>query len=330
MKNCLIIRFSSFGDVVQAMNAARELKLSNPSMKITWITKKAFRDFVIADSSIDNVLTLEDDFNGSVLNIKAFIVQESFDLIYDAHNNLRTLILKLSLMFINKSYRWIERPKSRLKRFLLFRFRINLFPKPFLSKISYLSPLKKYINEQRTETFSKIDFSTIDLEKFEDLHDSFFVFAPSAAWEMKRWPTNYWKEVINHFSKKIQIVLVGGPDDKFIADLIEQKNHSNILNLAGKLSFFETFYLVSKAKYTLSADTGVIHVADLIGANGGLILGPTAFGRTSSSCITIFENDMACRPCSKDGRGSCSQKIYQECMVKIVPSQIIKQISTYC
>ena len=37
---------------------------------------------------------------------------------------------------------------------------------------------------------------------------------------------------------------------------------------------------------------------------------------------------MECRPCTKDGRGKCSQSVYQKCMVEISPQrvgQIVKE-----
>ena len=126
-------------------------------------------------------------------------------------------------------------------------------------------------------------------------------------------------------SKRTLVVLVGGPGDSFIEDLFDREN-INVLNLSGKTNFYETFYLVEHSSYVLSADTGVIHIADLMEKKGGLLLGPTAFGRTESGMINIFETDLFCRPCSKDGRGKCSRNTYQECMTSIPAQSVIKDI----
>jgi heptosyltransferase-2 len=55
-------------------------------------------------------------------------------------------------------------------------------------------------------------------------------------------------------------------------------------------------------------------------------MGPTAFGFTRSIKIKTMESDLSCRPCSKDGSGKCSQKIYQKCMVDITPALVAKEI----
>ena len=120
MKKILVVRFSSFGDVVQAMNAARELKNNYPNAELHWLTKDMFKSFLIEDKYIDHVHCLESDFQGSIINVARFIRKNEFDLIYDAHKNLRTFLLKLLLLPVLLSTKWLSRPKSRWKRFLFF------------------------------------------------------------------------------------------------------------------------------------------------------------------------------------------------------------------
>jgi ADP-heptose:LPS heptosyltransferase len=331
LKKVLIIRFSSFGDVVQAINASREIKNAHPGCHITWLTKSMFSEFLNAESSIDHVLRLEDDFEGKVVKARDFILKEDFDLVYDAHNNLRTLILRIMLVLKFSQIKWVERPKSRIKRFLLFKLGWNLFPDPFYALDSYIEPIQFLNNKPIISNLHfNMCFDRINNNKFKAIDGPFVLFAPSAAWEMKRWPIVHWKKLINKISINHNVVLVGGPNDHFINDLFDSENN-NIINLAGKTSFFETFYLVERSSYVLSADTGVIHVAELLERNGALLLGPTAFGRTKANYIKVFETRLSCRPCTKDGRGKCKRNIYQECMQRITPemveSDIFKTIS---
>lgn len=329
MKKILIIRFSSFGDVVQAMNSSRALKLNFPEAKITWLTKKMFADFLQAESSVDEVITLE-DFNSSIWKIKGYIIKEKFDFIYDAHRNLRTFILRISLLLHFQFSKWIYRPKSRFKRFLLFNFKINLLPRPFYARDSYLTPIECILGKKMEfdQANFTINFSRMAIENFPFTQKPYLLFAPSAAWEMKRWPIDYWRHLIDKISQKITVVLVGGSNDLFIKDLY-QENNSNVIDLTGRTSFLETFFLVQHSIYTLSADTGVIHVAELLNKAGGHLLGPTAFGRTKNKNIKIFEADLSCRPCSKDGRGNCKRKIYQECMKLLKPDMVESDILKY-
>ena len=58
------------------------------------------------------------------------------------------------------------------------------------------------------------------------------------------------------------MVLLGGPSDTFIEELVIDSNL--VVNLAGKTSLIESCQIVSEAKFVVSADTGIIHVADAL------------------------------------------------------------------
>jgi heptosyltransferase-2 len=146
---------------------------------------------------------------------------------------------------------------------------------------------------------------------------------PSAAWEMKRWPLEHWKTLIT-IMPNARFIVLGGKEDLFCQELTDI-DPVRVLNLAGKLSLIESCKLVQISELVISADTGLLHVADVLGVKGISLMGPTAFGFTISSLIKTLEVDLPCRPCSKDGSGSCSQKTYQLCMVNINPAMVANE-----
>ena len=75
------------------------------------------------------------------------------------------------------------------------------------------------------------------------------------------------------------------------------------------------------ADYVLSADTGVIHVAELLGKKGGLLSGPTAFGRTKLSSIKVFEANLKCMPCSKDGQENAQDVSIRSAWLNFFPKE---------
>ena len=320
-----MIRFSSFGDIVQASTANVALKKKFPESEINWLTKSAFLSLLEADPNVDRVVTLE-SFSGLV-SIFKWIKKQRFELIYDAHSSLRSSLIYLLIVSFGKTAQWVTRPKYRWKRFLLFKFRINTFPKPFVGQASYLSPLKDHGIELSPNN-TQWNFGKEIIQKVDNLtkKEEFVVFAPSAAWEMKRWPVAHWKKLIDLTTLNfpyLKIILVGGPSDDFIKEL---DYHKSVLNLSGKLSLIESSYLVTKASMTISADTGIIHVVDAHRGAGVLLNGPTAFGKTFSPTVKILEENLYCQPCSKDGRGKCERQIYQQCMVEISPERVFEEI----
>ena len=218
---------------------------------------------------------------------------------------------------------WITRPKDRLKRILLFSFRINTFPKPFKGIQSYRAPLENLdIHASADDKLVTWDFSLPSKEKVKPFVNDkkIIVLVPSAAWEMKRWPLPLWKKLIILMPEQ-HFVVLGGREDHFCEELKEVAP-DRVENLAGKLSLVESCALIEGSDLVISADTGLLHVADVLGIKGLSLMGPTAFGFTIGKQIKTLEVELPCRPCTKDGRGSCSQDIYQRCMVEITPDRV--------
>ena len=106
----------------------------------------------------------------------------------------------------------------------------------------------------------------------------YIVLAPSAAWELKRWPIEYWQELINRLPNE-NIVLLGGPEDHFIEDLVKnaKPRRARLLNLAGKLSFAQSCSVIENAKHIVGGDSGLTHVGDSFAVPSSLIIGAAAF-----------------------------------------------------
>jgi heptosyltransferase-2 len=261
-----------------------------------------------------------------VLNLALALRKEKYTHIYDAHHNLRSFVLKLILMSVFNPPSLIVRPKERIKRILLFIFRINLFPKPFKGIDSYIMPLQKWgIEDNKSKPAVRWNFK----EPIKNLpravgEDRYITIVPSAAWIMKRWPVEYWKQLVL-LLPNIKIVILGGKEDSFCEE-ISTVDPQRVLNMAGKLSLIESCEVIGKSILVVSADTGLLHVADVLDILGISLMGPTAFGFTRSIKIKTLESDLSCRPCSKDGSGKCSQKIYQKCMIDITPALVAKEI----
>ncbi|MBF0208709.1 MAG: glycosyltransferase family 9 protein [Oligoflexia bacterium] len=378
MKKILIVRFSSFGDIVQAMGVVPCLGQTFPDAAIDWVVRSDFAEVVRLEGRIRRVWSFERHagFMGLVniarlAQLAREIHAEQYDLIYDAHSNLRSTILKLLLRGLSifgplralsakKTTTIITRSKERWKRLLLFYFRINHFDKPFCGAKSYLQPLFPMF-----PVFNFMHAHWDFPQHFEQSNDANIVnivLVPSAAWPMKRWPLEHFHQLLKILGESLaaaaaaaatacrpsgyRFVIIGGPEDSFCEELVLRYNqHARdaqdaqaaqlgdwpaISNLAGKLTLLESCYVVATSCLVVSADTGFLHVADLLGKPGVALIGPTAFGFPSGKSLKVMEADesaqLKCRPCTKDGRGKCSHQIYQFCMVAITPERVAEQL----
>lgn len=321
----LIIRFSSFGDILQCMAAANWLKSQSPNTTIDWITRQDSYELLNMSPNVDHVYAFkrEQGLRG-LIGLAKQLSTHNYDIIYDAHNNLRSHIFVWSYRFFSThKFQFLRRSKDRFKRFLLFKLRINLFPTPYKGAHSYLSPLKKIGHSP------KFLPTPLNAKDYNKPFESYICLAPSAAWEMKRWPIEYWRQLIELMPEE-NFVILGGPKDQFLESILSNPDlKKRCVNLAGKLSWPETTKLIQNSKLLISNDTGSLHLADLQGVPCIALMGPTAFGTPSGEQSKTLSTGLSCQPCSKDGRGKCKQKTYKLCLYQLTPhivQNVVKDI----
>lgn len=346
MNKYLIIRFSSFGDIAQALASVPAIYQLDDSSEIHWLTRSDFAEFVSASDPRIKVWSLDRKTGvKGLLKLSLLLVKQNFTYLYDAHNNLRSNVLTSILFLLSPKIKVETRSKNRFKRILLFQFRYNLFSKPFRGMISYLEPLSKWLPKKVEATephlllFAKTHFKLQFLKSPQaatlsevlkknqitwQLKD-IILLAPSATWELKKWPTSYWSELIQKSPDK-KFLILGGAEDSFCAEIAFQYS-DRARNLAGQLSWLQSTILIAQTRLLIAADTGLLHVADLMASPALALIGPTAFGFPSRDTSHVIEIPLSCRPCTKDGRGKCTNSVYKKCLVDILPSTVIRALN---
>ncbi len=327
----LIIRFSSFGDVVQSLSLPSVLVQRFPQAQVQWVTRQDMAPLLEGHSNISKVWVFDRRRGISgLLRLAVQMRSENFTHIYDAHNNIRSRLIcfvlrPLGLFGIGAFF--IRRSIRRWKRFLLFKFRINTFEKPFSGQRDLIEPLVKWQISKTLPPAPQI-FPSVEMQKQAEqvlnADGKNFIgaiaLAPSAAHFLKRWPKNYWIDLIQHMPDE-KFVLLGGPEDTFIED-IAAIAPERVLNLAGKCSLLVSSAVLMKCRTLVANDTGLLHVAEQLGKPTIALMGPAPFGFPSRDSTRIMQLDLSCRPCSKHGQGPCINKKYHQCLVDITPDQV--------
>lgn len=350
----LIIRFSSFGDIFQALEAAAHIKRIDPSASVDWLVRRDFAHLLENQSSIDRVI--EFDRSQSVFQLirKSWQLASAYDRIYDAHSNLRSLIVRLVIRIfwtthfydLKSTVSIIKRPKDRIRRFLFFKFRLPVLPRPFRGAESFLRPLKAWYPalafqfEQSTwnanlktrpeiQIGSEQAIPTKIIAEFQNWSSqssgAIIAFAPSAAWPNKRWPIDRWKTFAEKWLKtnpNARFLLLGGPEDTFLNEISDSLGSEKVFTSVGKSSLLESAKLLSLADALVANDTGLLHVADRLLIPSVAIIGPTAFGYPSSPFAKVAETELPCKPCSKDGRDACTNAENLKCLKAITPEHV--------
>ncbi len=327
----LLFRFSSFGDVLQTLSVAGRIGQSWTSAEIHWATREEFAPLIAGHPNVYKVWTLKKGASlGDVLRLGRELKRQNFTHIYDAHNNLRTRILCWQLNGFLGWRRWLggqkflRRSIYRMRRFFLFRFHWNLFPQPFSGQRALLEPLVKWGLPMEAPAVPQLFLPKLGRSALPADFGDFVALAPSAAYELKRWPLEYWAELIQA-DKKLKFAVLGGPEDSFLQKLSDV-DPARVINLAGRLSLQESADVIARAQALVSNDTGLMHVAEQIGKPCLALMGPAPFGFPSRPLTKIFQLDLKCRPCSKHGQGPCVNAEYHKCMRDIRPAEVSRSL----
>lgn len=103
-----------------------------------------------------------------------------------------------------------------------------------------------------------------------------------------------------------QIVLTGAPDEmKYISEVKDAfTDETCVLNLAGKTSLLELFYVISKAKCMITTDSGNAHVGNAVGTPTVVLFGAAHEHRAKpynqSISRTLKASDLECVPCESE------------------------------
>lgn len=326
----LIIRFSSIGDVLQSLSLIDVVRKKNPMAQVDFLTQKQFEEFFVTHPGLHRCFYVPKKSGlREIWAISKELKNQGYTHVYDAHNNLRSRLVCWCLRLRGARFQFLRRSIQRWKRWMLFRFRIHLFPKPFSGQMDMIRPLKKWGMDGQVPSQpslyiqeSVIQNARLKLGSWAD--KKFITLAPSAAYPLKRWPLEYWSELIQ-ISTDQHFVLLGGSEDQFLSELSVQYP-SRVLNLAGQLSLAESAAVVGLSQILISNDTGVMHMAEQQNHPCVALMGPAPFGFPSKPSTRVLERELWCRPCSKHGQGPCINKEFQKCLRDISPTEVFQTV----
>lgn len=310
-KKILIVRFSSIGDIVLTTPVIRCIK-KQTVFEVHYVTKDVFKDTLIHNPYIDMLYTFKKDVDELYTQLKS----EKYDYVIDLHKNLRSLRLKQQLGAKSYSFN-----KINLQKFIAVNFKmINSLP-------------DEHIVDRYFETVSSLnvkqdgqglDYFITDSDKTEIPNEKFTALVVGGSYFTKKIPLPKLEEICNRI--KSPIVVLGGKDDKAIADQLEKK-FPNVINLCGKCMINGSAYVIKHSDVVITSDTGLMHIAAAFNKRIISVWGNTIpeFGmgpyKPNPENKILEVKGLSCRPCSKLGYKKCP-KGHFKCMMNIDVSAI--------
>lgn len=129
--------------------------------------------------------------------------------------------------------------------------------------------------------------------------------APTAAGIYKSWPAKRYAEVVRQLiDKNYFVILLGGNDAESAATLISSRaTTDDLLSLAGKTTLAQTAGILRKSRLLISADTGVMHLAQSVGTPTVALFGPGLYRKWAppGQHHRMVRKGLSCSPCTRAG-----------------------------
>ena len=319
LKRILIIRLSSFGDILLTTPLIRSIKKKNPSLQIDFILKEEFVELLQNNPYITNVYK----YSVSKFEKEALfdsLTSTNFDLAIDLQNNLRSKEIIKLLKCNTLKFR-----KHNINKFLLVHFKINKLKNAAQIPLRYAAAAGGFELDGEG-----LDFFTNKLPDTSfDPNEKYIGLCPGAKHFTKRWPVDYFIDLGKRLETSgYKVVIFGGPEEAEICFRIQQKINDS-LNLYDT-SILQVSANMKMCKAIYTNDSGLMHLASAVKVPVIAFFGSTVrefgFFPYKGKSIILEKKDLSCRPCTHIGRKSCP-KIHFKCMMEIKPALAFSQLT---
>ncbi|MDP2922277.1 MAG: glycosyltransferase [Candidatus Omnitrophota bacterium] len=319
----LVIKISSFGDIILAIPSLKELRERFPEGKIAILTLKKYAPILYGCPYLDEIITLEEDYK-KFKNIRAVaknLRRKAFDYIVDLQNNRASHLISF-FAFPRYSFGY----SLRLGFLLNKKIKYNRNDDPLTSQERILEFLGIRIKEKKLIFWKKDNTQVRTLLPDADLIG--INLSASSRWKSKNWPINHIINLIELIYKNYptyKVVLIADETAQSSALKIENYLYPKPINLCAKTSLNDLPAVIAKLKVFITPDTANLHLACAMDIPTIALFGPTDPKRhtVKSKNLIIFHSELLCSYCYQP---ECKLKEKNLCMEKITPQEVFQTI----
>lgn len=327
----LIIKMSSLGDVVHTLPLVELIKKGMPDAEIDWVVNEEYTGLLKGNPNISDVLPFKrkewlnmHGFFRNILAVKKFAMglkKKHYDLVIDVQGLFKSALVVL--MASGKKVIGFADAREFASSF----YDVKVAGDPGLHAVERYLLLAKQLNIswQRSELGFYVPVSTADIAAVNTLlaeHSlegkRLAIFCPFSRWGTKMWEEKNFHELEALINQKgLEIVWTGAENEK--------PGKSVDHDFTGRLTINQLYYLMKKADFVVTCDSGAMHVAAAADAHIFALFGPTSDEKTgpyviNGRAVVIRREDISCAPCfSRD----CPR---QKACMDIKPEEVFKKI----
>jgi len=279
LKNILIIKPSSLGDIVLALPALSALHRNFPNARISWLVRPEFAAILENHPHLTEIIHFDRKYLGRAwFNPRAFAALVSiirrirharFDAVFDFQGLFRTA----SLARLSGSARRFGMANARELATLFYTQSI-----PQDQSCIHLVDYYLKMAQSAGASYLRVEFivpqnpaAADSVRKLLQAHnvepDNYVVFVPGSTDQGKRWPIERFAALADRISSDFQlpIVATASSSEAEVVRKLTTLTSTAIADLAGQTSLGELIALLRSARLVVSNDTGPGHIAAALG-----------------------------------------------------------------
>lgn len=340
-RRILIIKPSSFGDVIHAMPVLHGLRTRFPHARISWLVANNCAGLLEEHPDLDEVIRFDRKRYGRIgrglaptiefIRFLGELRRRSFDLVLDLQGLFRSAFLTIA------TGAQVTLGFANAREFApLFYSRRIAVPDPEAHAVDKNCLFAQTLGFGDLPVLFNLPVRPKAAESMAAVLDAhgiargrpYALMGPGTRWETKRWPAAGFAEVARRIRSELglPVVLIGMEDEAQVAEEVQQAAGDGVVNLAGRTKLPELIALVSGAALCLMHDSGPMHLATALGRPMVAIYGPTSPRRTGPyhRPEAIARLDLPCSPCYIKRVADCPYD--HRCMRDLSPDTLMDRL----
>lgn len=343
LRNILVIRLSSLGDVVMTIPAVNAIHDRFPDAHLSWLVEGSVGEFLATQDFISEVIVFQRTAFSNALRkgnlpeaIRIFasslskLRQREYDAIIDFHGIAKSTLFSMfvrakekvgfgkmfakeqSHLFYDVNVNGTDKHMHKVERNLLMAHYLGCTDPPCLPALRVSEAAQLYIDNFLSSVNEKAPFLAIN------------PFS-SKGTDFKRWPLERYGELILRIFRECgrkSVILWGPGEEKEAHRLKEISGESAFLACPTDIS--QLYALLKRSSLYIGGDTGVMHLAAAAGIKVLSLFGPTdhRINAPYGNKNIIIKEDVTCSPCKKK---NCNDRI---CMSHITVEKVFGAVDT--
>jgi lipopolysaccharide heptosyltransferase II len=326
IKNILLIRFGSLGDVVLTTPVIGAVRESFPNAYIAMLVGEKSADILSADSRLDEIIIFHRDAKGikgleEMRKVVDLLKERNFDVSVDMQRKFRSAYMA----YMGK-----------------VKYRIGYHqPNAILCDVKIPDKVNKHAVDRNLDLVKTLGIDGVSREPKMYVSDDDRNFAlrmfeangltsgepilgifPGAGWRPRCWMPERFAVIadlaVQH--NNARVVIFGGPGECDIVDNVAKNMKSKPILMKEKVTLRQLAGMIERCDIMLSNDTGPMHISVAMGTKTVALFGPgnhIKFQPIGEKHATV-RHDIPCSPC-KQFTDKCKENI---CMKLITVDEV--------